>query len=1182
MRKITVSVAVVVCALCGVTAVNSSEPGFDADIEPQGELTHVPGAVKLATLDAFQSAHPHAGIHRTGGRITRVYAGPLSSGPDAFQSADNFVNSYINMFGVQTSDLRLHSMLSDRKAAQPMMYDVVSGTYKFTLVYYSEFKDDIPVFRSDLRLLVRNDAGHPVVLAASSLRGVGAFEVDQSVASRQFDPAVHADTGMTSFTTPETVIWAGIEDMKAEPTLAVTFIGDNYEDPTAELPERWRFVCDAATGEVLHKEDMILFVDVNGSVSGKATPGPKAMQCTLAVPMPFPYAEASIQGGSTTHADANGDFTIPHSGTSSVTVLSPIRGTYFVVTNYSGSEDDMSMVVTPPGPADFLHNPSTTEFVTAQANGYVNANEVRDWTLSVNPSYPTIATQTSFPVVVNRTDGYCPGNAWYDGSSINFCQASSGYGNTSFASVSQHEYGHHIVATGGSGQGEYGEGMSDCIAMLIADDPGLGYGFYMDDCDTPLRDADNTCQYTSSGCSTCGSAIHDCGRLLSGCVWDVREQLQLTEPADALAIVSNLTVNSVLLHSGTSINAQIAIDFLTLDDDDGNIGNGTPHYPEICAGFGAHNMDCPPLLIGLNVSPETDFSSGGDGGGPFLPASKNYTLENMGPSGSIDYELSTTATWLDISGASGTLPSVGSTATATVSINGSADALPDGVHNATVLFTNTTDGVGNTVRFVNLSIGIPDNCSSATVVCPGTYSDSTVAMTNDGSASCGTTDSAPDMWYSYTPDSSSSATFSLCSGTTYDAALSIHTGCPGTVANEVGCDDDGCGTTGGPATVTIPVTASQTYLVRVTGYNGSSGNFTLTISGPDCAAIALDISYPSGKPSSLLPGVDTDFDVEIEDGEEQYVPDSGTLHYRYDGGAFQTAPLTPLGGTLFQATLTPPDCDAEPEYYISAQGDSGTTATSPGSAPSDFFSAPVLTSSSIFTDDFETDNGWTVSGSPEDGQWTRGVPIDCDRGDPPADSDGSGQCWLTDNSSASSCNSDVDGGTTILTSPPYDMSSGGTILYDYWLDEGPGSIISDSLTLEIATNAGGTNWTLVRTYTTPGYYWRTDAVSVGTEVEESSTIRLRFSASDLGESSLIECAIDNLIIDSSECVFAPCDIADGDMDDSGSTNALDIQFFVDSMLGSPTQDELCAGDFNESGGLDSGDTAGFVNALLAP
>jgi len=49
-----------------------------------------------------------------------------------------------------------------------------------------------------------------------------------------------------------------------------------------------------------------------------------------------------------------------------------------------------------------------------EVNAYVQANVVRDFVLSSNPSYPVIASQQDFPVYVNRADDYCPGNAWYD------------------------------------------------------------------------------------------------------------------------------------------------------------------------------------------------------------------------------------------------------------------------------------------------------------------------------------------------------------------------------------------------------------------------------------------------------------------------------------------------------------------------------------------------------------------------------------------------------------------------------------------------------------------------------------------------------------------------------------------------------------------------------------------------
>lgn len=134
-----------------------------------------------------------------------------------------------------------------------------------------------------------------------------------------------------------------------------------------------------------------------------------------------------------------------------------------------------------------------------------------------------------------------------------------------------------------------------------------------------------------------------------------------------------------------------------------------------------------------------------------------------------------------------------------------------------------------------------DDCVDAIPVCPGTYDGTTSGMTVDGSSSCGSSGSSPDVWYSYAPTSSGSATVDLCAAASYDTVISVHTGCPGTSANQVagGCDDDGCGSTGGPSTVTFSAVGGTLYYIRVSGYSGSSGTFTLTISGPDCAAAAV-------------------------------------------------------------------------------------------------------------------------------------------------------------------------------------------------------------------------------------------------------------------------------------------------------------------------------------------------------
>jgi Zn-dependent metalloprotease len=537
-------------------------------------------------FERLSAEYPAVESYTVDGRITQLYGRSFGGGVDAVSAADKFRNENSAIFGAKSTDLTAGSDLADGRKTQQLIYDRKTGTYKFTLVYYTQQRDGIPVYGSELKVLVLNEPGYPVVLARSTLHDLGDYiPADKSIA--RYDIAQNvvrvSHPELKSFAEPKTVIWAGDDDVSASPVLALKFTasGKDYQ--------KWAFVADAGTGEILHEENLIIFEDIVGNVSGYATEGFASGDCNEEVLTPLPYARIA-KGSVETFADSNGDFVFPYAGTDLIILSSQLEGAFFHVYDVTGEGSLVSASVTPPGPANFVHNLANDEFTRAEVNGYYQANVVRDMILSFNPSFPTIDEQAGFPVSVNRTDGYCPGNAWYDGSSINFCQGLSGYPNTAFSTVIHHEYGHHAVAESGNGQDQYGEGYGDVMGVLITDTSGLAYGFYGSGyCDYPLRNADNTFQYP------CYGEAHHCGNLISGCVWSTRNELLASYPDTYRQILGSLAVNSMFLHSGDKITPQITIAWLTLDDDDANILNGTPHYPEICAGFGAHNMDCPAL-----------------------------------------------------------------------------------------------------------------------------------------------------------------------------------------------------------------------------------------------------------------------------------------------------------------------------------------------------------------------------------------------------------------------------------------------------------------------------------------------------------------------------------------------------------------------------------------------------------
>ncbi len=894
------------CAV-GVAWLSLLFVGMSVQSSPLGAQPGATAVNKTAARNQFLMTNQRALFAERAGRINRVYGPAFSHGATAAASAESFRLNHAEMFGVPAADLVAISPVPGGEHVQPIMYNQATGTFKFTGFFYTQQRQGVPVFRSVLKLLVRNETGFPLVLASADLRDLGDLQVPaQAVAAPMQPAAVESATqrasqitfvegGVPHVASTRRVIFAGVEDMAAEPRLADESIVEIDED-------RWLIVTDAATGEVLYEEHLIYIVDISGTVSGNATVGVGTDVCEAEALIGLPYIEVTAGTDSTT-ADADGNFTISHSGASSISVVATITGTYFNVIDAATSVESVSDTITPPGPATLVFNAAnSSELIRAQVNGYLGGNVARDFILQYNPFYPVIQFQTDMPVTVNLVGGLCPGNAWYDGSGINFCLAAGNSPNTAWTSVIYHEYGHHLVSTGGSGQGAYGEGMGDVLSVLILDDPRIGRGFF-GSCGGSLRTADNNCQYSAANCSSCGSAIHTCGQLISGCVWSTRNNLVITEPTDYLDILSALAINSVLMHSGSSIAADITVDYLTLDDDDADILNGTPHYAEINNGFTAH--------------------------------------------------------------------------------------------------------------------GLP---------------------------------------------------------------------------------------------------------------------------GPEISLIAFD--FPSGLPEMVAPGGGTSVPVNVSSVTENPVPGTGKL-FLDSGGGFVEIAMDEITANSYDAVFPATPCGSAVSFYFSADTDGGNTATWPSDAPLSVFSTISGTgSATTFSDDFQSNLGWSVSTTALDGPWERAVPIPnstCLRGNPGSDADGSGLCYVTDNSSANGCNSDVDDGATVLTSPILDASAAGTFInYWRWYDNTFGNNPNQDIFLVEISDNGGSTWKTLEIVGPGGAEsnggWFQASYRVGDFVANTNQFRIRFTASDTDPQSVVEAGVDRVELTVIQCDEPSCPQDCGDMDGNVGIN----------------------------------------------
>ncbi len=568
----------------------------------------------------FARLFPGGGLHTIAGSLRRVWGTTFSHGVSPSDSADTFMREWSMLWNVPYTQLEKVGPFEDGAHTMPLVTSEDGTSSEFTAAYFRQHAKGIPVFRSYVWGLVRNEDNFPMVLAGATLRNIGTMEAQlagKNLDASSIDVGLVGSQALGQFTsppqmnTPRYVVWAGLDEDVQTAKLAVEFVATGGGAFDVSNYQKVLFVVDAANGNILFQESMIHHGTVTGQVNEYVTTDYRADACSAEVIRGMPYAKVLV-GSTTVYADTNGAFTSTYTGTAGVVVAPSLAGKYFKVVDQTSTLGTVASQTLPDGGSGtFLFNAVPDVVNTAQTNSYEMANRTREKILSANASYPTISTQLSFTINTNIAD-VC--NAYYDGVSINFFSAGSGCNNTGFGDVVCHEYGHHMVQSGGSGQSEYGEGQADVTGILITDSSALGVGFQS--CSSGIRSASNSCQYSSTGCSSCGSEIHSCGQLLSGCFWSLRNSFITTYPSDYRTRLAKLAVNSTPLHAGSStIQNDITLDYLTLDDDNGNLGDGSPNYTAISNAFSSHGL-LPPALALFTISlpnggPTTINPSGG-------------------------------------------------------------------------------------------------------------------------------------------------------------------------------------------------------------------------------------------------------------------------------------------------------------------------------------------------------------------------------------------------------------------------------------------------------------------------------------------------------------------------------------------------------------------------------------------
>jgi hypothetical protein len=703
----------------------------------------------------------------------------------------------------------------------------------------------------------------------------------------------------------------------------------------------WRARVDAATGEVLE------LTDINEYVSAQVTGGTYLNSPTTGseVVRPAPYADVS-SGGFTNSAGI-------YNWTSG-TVTSVLNGQYVRITDTCGS---ISQGSDASGNIAFGTS-SGTDCTTPGHGGSGNTHSAREQFYQVNrikevvrgwlPSNTWINGKLTVNVNLNQT---C--NAYWNGSTLNFFKSGGGCNNTGqIAGVSLHEFGHGIDQNDGTGtatDGATGESYGDTTALIALHNSCLGAGFLSSNCSgygdactscTGVRDADyakhtsNTpatansfirvrCPAGSGGTGPCGKEVHCESYVPTETMWDLAAR-DLPSPGTGVAwtildrlwyLSRNTATKSFSCTTGTTYTSNgcsagsLWKVMRAVDDDNGNLNDGTPHGGALFAAFNRHGIACT-----TDTGASTTFAGCTPPAAPTLSVTggNNSATLSWTASGSSVYDVFRNETGCN-AGFTKISPSAGQTGTSTPDNN-----IGNGL---TYYYQVTAFPSGN-----EACASLPSNCVSVTPA--GTTCTPPAAPT--GVTSSGTTQTGTTISWS-----------AVSGATSYKIFRSTTSGGPYTQV----------GTSTTTSFADSGLTCGTSYFYVVTASNGScdSGNSaqtTVTTSACTCT--------PPAAPTGVATSGATQTGLTVS-----WSAVSGATSYKIFRSTTSGGPYTQVGtSTTTSFADSGLTCNTAYFYVVKASNggcDSGNSAQASGTTSA----CTGCTTHTLYSNTFETGTGLT-------------------------------------------------------------------------------------------------------------------------------------------------------------------------------------------------------------------------------
>jgi len=397
----------------------------------------------------------------------------------------------------------------------------------------------------------------------------------------------------------------------------------------------WRARVDATSGELLE------FLDVNDYIQSQASGGVILGASTSGDTVrAMPYADFGTAGVFATSA---GLFTYP--GTP---VTSMLKGKYVTIADTCGAVSQTSsssgdIAFGSSAPDVDCKTPTATSSAgdtRASRTQYYWLNRIKEVGRGWLPTNTWL--QGNLTAETNLNPATC--NAYWNGSNVRFFKASAPCGNTGqLPGISLHEWGHGLDSNdgnGGSPDNGTSEAYGDITSLLALHQSCIGPGWssnlcggYNNACNTckGLREVDwaqhaanvasTVSNFTQAKCPTHPSYIGPCGKdamargvpanqreghceslIASESVWDIAardlpnswtvvDRLWYLSRSTATQSFTCNTLSGGWTSNGCNVGSLWKV-FRAVDDDNGNLNDGTPHSAAIYAALNRHGIAC--------------------------------------------------------------------------------------------------------------------------------------------------------------------------------------------------------------------------------------------------------------------------------------------------------------------------------------------------------------------------------------------------------------------------------------------------------------------------------------------------------------------------------------------------------------------------------------------------------------